>query len=75
MCFSRIFHEMQFSCILKYENTKNTSDQDNCNIILPVCYKHPIFQIIRFTDMKGCLYAGHINLNRKDEKVCGIEVP
>ena len=27
-------------------------------------------QIIWFTDIKVCLYAGHMTLNRKDEKKC-----
>ena len=38
------------------------------HILLPVCIKHSILQIILFTDMKVCLYAGNMNLNRKDEK-------
>ena len=38
--FSCIFHGIQFSCI-----KKNTKHQANCNILLPVCFKHPIIQI------------------------------
>ena len=44
-----------------------TKDQENYNILLPVCFQHPILQIIGFTDMKVGLYA-IMNLNRKDEK-------
>ena len=47
---------------------KNTLAQDNCNILLPVYFQHPILQIILSTDMKVCFYAGDINKNRKDEK-------
>ena len=28
-------------------------------------FKHPVLQIILFTDMKVCLYAGDTNINRK----------
>ena len=37
--------------------------------LLPVCFKHPILQSLRITDMKvRCLYAENMNLRRKDEK-------
>ena len=52
----------------KKKKKKDTLDQDNCNIVLPVCFKHPILQVIWFTDMKVRLYAGDISLNIKDEK-------
>ena len=52
----------------KKKKKRKKYDHDNCNILLPVCFKHPILQIIRFTDMKVCLYAGDMNLNRKYEK-------
>ena len=47
----------------------DTEDQDICNILFPVCFEHPILQIICFTDMKVRLYAGGMNLNRKIKKV------
>ena len=34
----------------------------------------PILQIIRFTDMKVRLYAGDMNLNKKDEKKNYVEI-
>ena len=37
-------------------------------IFLPVCFKHPILQSLRITDMKVRLYAENMNLSRKDEK-------
>ena len=41
------FEETKFSCILKKKaEKKNTEAQDNCNILLPVCFKHPILRII-----------------------------
>ena len=64
MRFLAFFHELQFSCIFN----KNTCDQDNGNIFLPVSFKHPMLQIILYTDRKVRLYAGNINLNREDEK-------
>ena len=33
-----------------------------------VSFKHPLLQILWFTDIKVCSYAGDMNLNRKDEK-------
>ena len=53
---------------LKKRELNIAEDQGNCNILLPFCFKHPILQIILFTNMKLCLYAGNMHLNIKDEK-------
>ena len=37
-------------------------------VFLPVCFEHPILQIICFTDIKVRLYASDMLLNRKGEK-------
>ena len=39
--FSRIFSRNSI-----FLHLKNHEDQDNCNILLPVCFKHPVLQII-----------------------------
>ena len=41
--------------------------KDNCNNLLPASFKHPLLQIIWFTDMIVCLNAGDMNVNRKFE--------
>ena len=64
--FCRIFMKF-YSLHVRKMKKKDTYDQDNCNILLPVSFKHPILQNLRFTDMKLRLYATDMNLNRKDE--------
>ena len=39
--FLHFFMEFSFLAL-----KKNTKHQANCNILLPVCFKHPILQII-----------------------------
>ena len=56
---------MKFNFLAFKKNEEKNLDQDNSNILLPVCFKHLILQ---FTDMKLCLYAGDMNFKRKYEK-------
>ena len=63
--FFLAFWHMKFNIFL---HLKKYLYQVNCSAILPVCCKHLILQIVKFTDTKACLYDGDVNKNRTYEK-------
>ena len=54
--------------IKKVKKRKQYLRSRYCNSLLTICFKHPLLQIIYFTDMKVGLYARDLNINRKDGK-------
>ena len=57
---------MTFNFLAFKKKREKKIRSSNCNILLPVYFKDLILQII--TDIKKCLYAGDMNINRKYEK-------